>query len=850
MRMSHHALIGSAAYLLVGVLLASSILPSLPAAMLAAPFALLLPAGVGLLACFGWRASIAPEIGRVRALLAAWLFGTLAIIYVFVILERFGLTGRFADPALALFFVLGAAGWLRLRGQFSPNLTERSLLRLVALVALPLVIVQYIAVIPLYSDFPVLNLFQRTHFHKGALEFARFDLLNPFVADSYVPFQQLLLGLLARGAHVDPIVAEWVLPIVMAPLQVGGIFAVASRLTKSKTQLGVAIALFLAMSSITNPTNGQVASLAALLLMSFLLGPAEEEKEGREKVAGVLFLLAAIAGALVFIRLPAPAGLAVLLGAGLLASTPALGTKATRAIVVAIVIFAAISFHRAAMLFVGLVVALQFAVAFYSRMHRRGDFRSIAVISLALVLLVGGMAGWILFHDSQRPEDEFGLWAIFDFVLSPLVGKSMTLVTVDHDLAQGSGGRISLFEVARSLTFVGALVGGLLFLRAIFPAIRRPDAKAGEASAAGPGLVLMMACLLLLSVALTGFPFVHRSAFLIAALLSVAVAVFVCPSGAEAPPSGRSVMAGSLGLVAYMGGVLALLLLVHDPRIEPFIEPVLPLLFLLLAAGMALAVWVARGKRAIGLGPVLVVTVLFEVIASRAYFKPYEFMSQTPPKGTVFSHFGHRELTTADSIVGQLDPGTVLVSDTKTMALIGARSGLNSLVSFSNVNTMADETRSELVKFLGNVAAGAPASKVCSGLRRMSNSYASSSLNYERLLRLGLAPSGREALAVLGYNGALVAQSLAPPRLVVTAALVNDESESSGEGYEADKSTTHKGQSFAIIISPDTLDWLDHPSDPLYYPAQRDVSEVAGGLQSYGPMGRRVGNAFLLLVRC
>jgi hypothetical protein len=840
MSLSRRVLAGSAAYLLVGVLLASGILPSLAAAILAGPFALLVPAGVGLLACFGWRGSIAPLIGRVQALLAAWLFGTLAIIYVFVLLERFGLTGRFADTALASFFVLGAAGWLRLQGQFSPDLTDRSMLRLVALVALPLVVVQYIAEIPLYSDFPVMNLFQRTHFHKGALEFAKFDLLNPFVADSYVPFQQLLLGLLARGAHIDPLFAEWVLPLVMAPLQVGAIFAIAGRLTNSSAQLCLSIALFLAMSRVTSPTNGQVAALAALLLMSFLLGPEEENKVGDRNFTSLPFCVATIAGALLFVRLPATVGLAVLLAVGLVASMPVLGAKAMRATMVVIVIFAAISFHRAAMLFVALVVAIQFAVAFFSRMHRSGDFRSLAVFSLALVLLVGGMAGWILFADGHHPEDEFGLWASFDFVLSPLAGKTMTLVTVDHDLAQGSGGRISLFEVARSLTLVGAVVGGLLFLRAIWLAIGARVAKMGEASAGAPGVVLMIVCLLLLGVALTGFPFIHRSSFLIATLLSVAVALFVGPAGTQATPASRPAIAGSVALLGYMGGVLAILLLVHDPRVEPFLARVFPLLFLLFAAGVATTAWCIRGGRSIGLGPVLVVAVLFEVIASRAYFKPYAFSSQTPPKGAVFSHFGQRELETTDSIVAQLELGTALVSDPKTMTIIGARSGLTPLVTLSNINTMADKTRTELELVLGNVVGGAPVSRICSGVRRISNSYASSQLNYERLRRL--IPSGREALAVLGYDGALVARSVAPPRLTESAEATADS--------EAIKSETLRDQPFAIVISPDTLDWLDHPFDPLYFPARRDISEIEDVFRSYRSIGRRVGDAFLLLVRC
>ena len=838
MSLSRNVLAGSAAYLLVGLLLAGGVLPPLTAAMLAALYALLVPAGFGLIFCFGWRGSISPGIGRVQALLVAWLFGTLAIIYVFVLLDRWGLTAKLADSAIGALLLLGAAGCMRMHGAFMPQRTDWLTLRLVVMVALPLVIVQYVAEIPLYSDYPVLDLFQRTHFHKGALEFANFDLLNPFVADSYPPFQQLLLGLMARGAHIDPLLAEWVLPIVMALLKVCAIFAVVSRLTTSRTQLGLAIGLFLAMSRVMNPTNGDLASLGALLLMSFLLGQAEEGKASHEIMTDALFLFAAIAASLVLIRVSADASAVVLLSTGLLASVPALSAKATRALVIAIVIFAAFSFHRAAMLFVVLVVAIKFAWTFLSLMHRRRYFRSLAVFSLVLVLLVGGMAGWTLVHDGQRPKDEFGLWAIFDFILIPLAGKSMAFVTMDLDLVQGSGGRISLFEVARSLTFVGALVGGLLFLRVIVPAIGEHDAKVGDTSLGGQGIPLMMVCLLLLCVALTGFPFVHRSAFLIATLLSVVLALFVYPSGTNSLSSARAGIFGSIGLVGYMGSVLALLLVVHDTKIAPFLERVFPLLFLLLVAGVAIAASCIRSKRAMGLGPVLVVAVLFEVVASRAYFKQYAFMSQTHPQGAVFSHFGMRELVTVDSVVAQLAPGAVLVSDTKTMALMGARSGLNSIVSFSNVNTITEERRRELARLLGKVVAGAPVSELCSELLSISNLSASGSLNYARLRLIGMP--GREVLDLLGYNTALVARSVAPPR--PTGA-------TGATGAPAD-STSNSVSLFVIVISPDTLDWLDHPSDPSYFPARRDVSEIADIIWSYGAMGRLVGDAFVLSLRC
>lgn len=836
--LSRTALLGLALYIFAAVSLALGLLPPVAAAALAAPYVLLVPVGVGLCACFGWRASVPPGIGRVQALLVAWFVGALLVIFAFVLLERHGLTGRFADLALAFFCVLAAAGLLRLRRAFELDLAAVRRVRLVALVALPAILLQYAAEIPVYSDFPVLDLFQRTHFHKGALEFAKYSVLNPFVADSYVPFQQLLLGLLARGAGVDPLVAEWTLPLAMTPLQVGAIYAVAVRITRSDAQLALAAGLFLAMSSVTNPTNGQLAAFGALLLFSLLPNPVSEDVKLRDQVIAVFFILVAIAAGIALGRLPVVAGFAAFAAVVGLASMPHANAAIARTAIIVLVVITVLPFHRAAMLFLPLVLLIQLILTLFFPLCVKKGAKLPAGILLGLSVLTLGMAGHIILRGGLQPEDEFGLWPLFDYALKPLAGKSMAYAKVDYDLAAGAGGRIALFEVARLFSCFCALVAAMLCCRVILSRATASRQSADLASGEASGVALLAVCLLVIAVTLTGFPFAHRGAFLVAALLAIATAMLLLTPAFDTQRRSPVAIAAIAVLLVYAGFLLTFASPVQLRRAEPFFERVAPLLALLLCSGLALFLWYLWKKSSIHLALALVAAVLFETNISRAYFKPYAFSNQTPPLNAAFSHFGHQELATADAIASKLTADTVLVSDPKTMALLGARTGLSPLVSFSNINTMLADTREVLASLLRAGARGAADDALCARLREVTDSYASAQFNYERALRI--MKSGDEALRQLGYSRALLPRSSASPRFSIKA-----------NGLEGEPETyPDERQRFAVVISPDTLDWLDHPLHPSYFPAQRSVSEVADAVFAGGRRGALIGNAAVLDVSC
>ena len=64
-----------------------------------------------------------------------------------------------------------------------------------------------------FSAYPNADLFQFVHPFEGAVEFARFDRLNPFTTDSYIVVLQVTWGLVLRITNVSPADLFRVLPI-------------------------------------------------------------------------------------------------------------------------------------------------------------------------------------------------------------------------------------------------------------------------------------------------------------------------------------------------------------------------------------------------------------------------------------------------------------------------------------------------------------------------------------------------------------------------------------------------------------------------------------------------------------
>lgn len=119
-----------------------------------------------------------------------------------------------------------------------------------------------------YSD-SIIDLFQRVHFHAGAISFSEYSILNPFYANSYIPFQQVLLGLLSFF-KIDLLLMEWVLPLIFTPIKIVAIYLFIEKFIDDKRNQLICVGLIIAILGISNPTNGDISQIAIFIFLSFL----------------------------------------------------------------------------------------------------------------------------------------------------------------------------------------------------------------------------------------------------------------------------------------------------------------------------------------------------------------------------------------------------------------------------------------------------------------------------------------------------------------------------------------------------------------------------------------------------
>jgi hypothetical protein len=120
--------------------------------------------------------------------------------------------------------------WLR---PHSKNL-KLSLNSNVAIVSL-LVIFSYIVSNFYWFDYPLRDLFSSIHYMKGALELNRFNLYNPFTADSYLPTMQIALAIMDKVTPFNILTLVWIMPIfnillfVMIAYLLGSVFCIVEK---------------------------------------------------------------------------------------------------------------------------------------------------------------------------------------------------------------------------------------------------------------------------------------------------------------------------------------------------------------------------------------------------------------------------------------------------------------------------------------------------------------------------------------------------------------------------------------------------------------------------------------------
>jgi hypothetical protein len=666
-----------------------------------APLFYLLPLGVGL---FFIRAAI----GRISASIVL----PLAVLLGMVLLTRTFEAAERLDVLRANFFALALGTFviapIGLRGILKWYRTTRWPVQ-TAIIIGALIVPSFFYTYFIVSWFPVTDLFQEIHTMKGAEELARNHVLNPLVSDSYIPAKPVLNGVLAGLFGYDQLVGVWALAVWNALFKLSIVWAT-SRLLENRDQRLFAFLLLSALLVSFDVTNGVLCNFAAMLLFVLLVEGisggtpiGQRSHFGPEKswASTLVFAFASLlfwnswAANSVF-DLAILLAVTILLGpflAGSLRLTAMFESDArkfeqtiafdNRYLLTFMLIGAMVPLHRGSLLFVPLAAIS--SCLFTTKLGRSGlRILSAAAIYLplvaALLALIAVAEYFHLFDISSRAA------VLMVKVAGLLLGVGGT---IEMDL--GTGVRNALIEWLRTfgLLTIGAL--GTVFLYALTENGRRLLADRMFVVSWTAGWLLTCGIL-------AGFPFAYRSSFFVCVFFAFALSVALPQIWATVGKRSWFVPCVLLSV-----GMTYFALSMLNTSYQRFFVP-LVVTFLGLA-GFSLFTFHSRSSwKPVYMASILVIAISADRLGIRDAFFPHTY-GTLPPNVSAISHYSEEDLTFADSLKG-LESTTLVISDLYTVSMIRARTGLSSLVQYSNLDTSSPRGEMVLKEALNFAGAG------------------------------------------------------------------------------------------------------------------------------------------------
>jgi len=720
----------------------------------------LLPAGVGLVVLPPAATMSSIGLRKSEHVLLAYFVGLMVVTLMVVVRERNSspeMRAELFDPVVLDYALLGVGtyGWIRALREWRDLRGFDNFVR-VAVWCSPLFVVPYTLTFLVFSRYPLTDLFQFTHIMKGAEEFAAFDRLNPFTADSYAPVIQPLLGSLLRLTGSSSLDAVWLAPLPAYLLRVAVLYVLATRLLRDASGAVIFVAILLPFFGLGALTNGDLAALGGVLLMALMMATLDRS-HGSPIVAWGL--VASVIAVLVistigtrllpdwlFLCLLLTGPLAILLSSyrsGVLAAFVTLGV-ATAAIA---------PLHRSTVLVVP-AIALSLAWARNPLLSRRGlQWMSISLLVIGVVLV----AGVLIDHYGNLgfPDPGKALTRVVDVVFGVSFSAS-------QDAIFGTGAKVALFEIARSVGPLVALWSLLIMARCLSGRVNEQD---GGSLAMRADATWMAGCALLV-VLLLGLPFAYRAVFVPVILFAVLIAQHV------AHMHRRDLVHAAASLAA-----LVLIIATAEYAVpetsraaEHYIDRAMPavLFSIMPIVGMIIMLMIRPAWARPALVLLLIWAVLFEKQVIRYHFFHYSFPGEPPPRSEPLSHYTAQDAKLAEWIREHYGDG-ILISDPYTLAITRALTGLNSIVTFSNLDTMNTHAAEELRQYLqgilqtGDVSTGHRNCGEWSEIARLLSLGVSAESNYLLFEATHRALFGRDVLRYFGYRAGLLPYSMRSP---------------------------------------------------------------------------------------
>lgn len=689
--------------------------------ILIAPLYFIVPAGVGLLLLSPGMLyrRISDVTGTGAYLLASAFIGMVSVTLLYQDLQRLQFLTSAFPYLYFLVKLLSLIGYYRARVLL---MIEPARLKAAALMLLwlaPVAFLAYYLVFMHFASFPLRDIFQETHFMKGAHELSRFQVLNPFITSSYLSVIQVHLGLLNHFYQYDLLNSQWILPAYTYLFHLACYAVFFSILLPGAKNLRFALALATLLAPMFYIENMVILESISLVFFAALVRSEKTQTNVREAWVPGLWLMAFfLIYQLYFNYLFADHGfmsgklspysgmwiftllLLYLVGRFQLANM----LHVAFLTLLAISMFA---FHRGiiivfpAILFMYLVHVAIFRTRLLERPgHRLALFRTVVIgfsLFAATILLVD-------YHLTDIPSGNHQ-WSSS---IALRVGE--ILLRTDVLVGSGTGFNHSLVEYLRLsspavLLFTFTMIMGFVFYRvrpALVPHGVVSQTKIIDSRMPSLNYVLFLVLTItpLVLVALSTIPYAYRGAYFPAVLTILLLVVLVGFWESVDAASDRRLPSRALVLLACVATLYGHLVL-YDFSINfvtnansylTALSP-LPQVILLLLILTAVAVFWFRPPQQHAYGLVLfsiIAAIIVDATSFRTMFYDKAYGAELPAS-RVISHYTALELELGKSL-RSAPAKTVLVSDPYTLSILRAVTGLNSAYSFANINLVTDPT--------------------------------------------------------------------------------------------------------------------------------------------------------------
>lgn len=710
-----------AAYYCVSSILLFWKLDSFVKDALVAPLYFVIPAGIGLfiLSINGAHRRLQEWLSRPQLILSGAFIGFVAISLLHQELERSHLLQAVFPWLFPALTALSLFGCYRSREWLVVDATTGKRAAKTLLLLLPFAAFAYYFQYLYFSSFPLRDIFQETHFMKGAHELSRTQVLNPFITASYLPLIQILLGQLHHFYGLDLLRANWILPAYAYLFHLACYAVFFSSFLRDRNAFRLALVLTTVLAPMFYIENMIMLESMLLVLFSILVrstGAVGTPGRFGTVLVGLVVLfavyhfyfnyvltpLAPVSG-----RPPAPyAGMWMLAAALFAVAVFQDNTRIAASAFLALFAVSAFGMHRGILLFMPMIL---FAGAAYrlvtgAKMISQGPDRHIMLVTWALtggtLVFLAAFAMWLLGRYGSHDTVSNG-WLT--------TGIAEYLLRTTKIEAAGTGFGHSLVEYLRLfpplliLATLALLVGFLIsYGKKPFPTARQDESAMRWAHTyphRDKMVYFVLVVAVLTALTLSTVPYAYRGAFFPAvfgiALFAGLMSGYVAYADKDGPSRGRIVWV-SLALLVYM--LLGTVYLYSPSRsflddTNTYLSAARPLLMVMAVGGFLLfgLLLTAYRRRKVVVHVLSVLVVLaaaFDAVGFRTLFSEKAYGKNLPESG-VISHY-----TSLDIDLGlalrTYPPKTILISDPYTLSILRGVSGLNSAYSFANINLVSD----------------------------------------------------------------------------------------------------------------------------------------------------------------